>query len=193
MNGGKMPRNNDPNDPMVVLARIALQEQAEKIEEKNRKRQSREQALRQIHKTEEDERARKQRFQSMCDHLLGNHRIGVVPERKRCALHKDYLSDKSVRIYCGKCRMEWHPGDSKEFVYVRGAENRLIKSANPSKTSWREINVIFYSFENSNDLTSRAFRIERVEPEDIDSEEMRLIEEANRGVEPEQLHPAESV
>ena len=177
-----MPRKKmqDPDDPMVVLARIALQEQAEKIEDRNRKRQSREVALKQMHQTELDARQKKERFQSMCDHLLGNHRVGVIPEKKRCALHKDYLSDKSVRIYCGKCRIEIHPGDTKEFLYTRGADGKLVKSPNPSKTSWRDFNVLFYSFENSQDLTSRAFRIERIEPEDIDSEEARLIEESNR-------------
>src|SRR5271154_4577306 len=170
-----MPRKrNDPNDPMVVLARIALQEQAEKIDERNRKRQSREIALKQMHQTELDAKQKREWFQGMCDHLLGNHRVGVVPEKRRCALHKDYLSDRSVRIYCGKCRIEVHPGDTKEFIYTREASGVLVKSANPSKTSWREFNVLFYSFENSQDLTSRAFRIERVEPEDIDSEEARL-------------------
>ena len=179
-----MPRRQtltrqDPNDPMVILARIALQEQAEKIEERNRKRQSREVALAQMHRTEMDQRMKAEMFQSRCDHLLGNHRQGVKPRDPKCALHKDYLSDKSVRVYCGKCRAEWHPGDTREHMYVTRNGKRIVLN-NPTKTSWREINVIFYSFENSSDLTSRAFRIERVEPEDIDSEEAKLIEESNR-------------
>jgi hypothetical protein len=167
----------DPDDPMAVLARIALQEQADKIEEKDRKKRSREQALKQMHQTEADEGARKARFQSICDHLLGNHRVGVIPERKRCALHKDYLSDKSVRLYCGKCRIEMHPGDTAEFLFTRAADGTLIKTPNPTRKSWREMNQYFYSFENSADLTSRAFRIERVEPEDIDSEEARILKD----------------
>ena len=174
-----MPRKRiqDPNDPMAVLARIALQEQADKIEEKNRKNQSREVALRQMHKTEADEAARRFRFQAICDHLLGNHRMGVVPEKKRSALHKDYLSDKSVRLYCGKCRFETHPGDTAEHLFKRDVLGNVTKSPNPTKKSWREMNQYFYSFENANDLTSRAFRIERVEPEDIDSEEARILRE----------------
>jgi hypothetical protein len=191
-----MPRKrtmHDPDDPMVILARISLEKQAEELQEKRRKDASREQALAQMHKTELDERTRKARFQSMCDHLLGNHRVGVKPRDPKCALHKDYLSDKSVRIYCGKCRIEVHPGDTKEFLFTR-RDGKVIKLPNPSKTSWREFNVLFYSFENSADLTSRAFRIERVEPEDIDSEEMRLIEESNRDVDnPEHLHASEFV
>ena len=176
-----MPRKmQDPNDPMVILARAALQEQAERMEERNRKRQSREVALRQLHQTEQDEKRKRERFQGICDHLLGNHRIGVKPEKRRCALHKDYLSDKSVRIYCGKCRFEFKPGDQADSILRPNAEGKLIKLPNPTHTSWRDINIFFYSFENSNDLTSRAFRIERVEPEDIESEEARLIEESNR-------------
>jgi hypothetical protein len=173
-----MPRKQqDPNDPMEILARIALQEQADKIEEKNRKTQSREVALKQMRQTEAENWARAFRFQSICDHLLGNHRMGVIPEKKRSALHKDYLSDKSVRIYCGKCRFETHPGDTTEFLFTRTADKTLVKMPNPTKKSWREINQYFYSFENSQDLTSRAFRIERVEPEDIDSEEARILKE----------------
>jgi parvulin-like peptidyl-prolyl isomerase len=178
-----MPRKKmqDENDPMVVLARIALQEQADKIETRNRERQSREVALRQMHEMEADERKKRERFQGLCDHLLGNHRIGVKPDKKRSALHKDYLSDKSVRIYCGKCRFDWQPGDRADF-YFRLENGKRIQRPNPTKTSWREINILFYSFENSNDLTSRAFRLERVEPEDIDSEEARVIEETNRNL-----------
>ena len=175
-----MPRKprmtrHDPNDPMVILSRVALEEQAEKIAEKNRKKMSRDQALLQNRRAEDDKAARDRRMQSICDHLLGSHRIGVVPEKRRCALHKDYLSDKSVRIYCGKCRIEVHPGDTKEILYVRGAEDKMVQMPNPSKWSWRDFNHFFYSFENSNDLTSRAFRLERVEPEDIESEEARMV------------------
>jgi hypothetical protein len=175
-----MPRRQkiqDPNDPMAVLARVALEDQAEKIREKQSRAKSREVALQQMHKTEADDWARKFRFQAICDHLLGNHRVGVIPEKKRCALHKDYLSDKSVRIYCGKCRIEMHPGDTAEFLFIRNADGVLVKMPNPTKKSWREMNQYFYSFENSSDLTSRAFRIERVEPEDIDSEEVRVLKD----------------
>ena len=114
---------------------------------------------------------------ALADSVLqsGGKVIGVIPERRRCALHKDYLSDKSVRIYCGKCRIEVHPGDTKEILYVRGAEDKMVQMPNPSKWSWRDFNHFFYSFENSNDLTSRAFRLERVEPEDIESEEARMV------------------
>jgi hypothetical protein len=175
-----MPRKQriqDPNDPMAILARVALEEQAEKIQEKNRKKQSRDVALRQMRASEEDKEARDRRMQSICDHLLGNHRIGVVPERKRCALHKDYLSDKSVRIYCGKCRFEWKPGDKADEIVRTQGEGKRAVLPNQTRKSWREINQYFYSFENSADLTSRAFRIERVEPEDIDSEEARILKE----------------
>jgi hypothetical protein len=174
-----MPRKKiqDPNDPMAVLARVALEDQAEKIREKQSKQRSRDIALQQMNKTEHDERARQFRFQAICDHLLGNHRMGVIPEKKRCALHKDYLSDKSVRIYCGKCRIEMHPGDTAEWLFSKGPLGEVVKMPNPTKKSWREMNQYFYSFENSSDLTSRAFRIERVEPEDIDSEEARVLKE----------------
>lgn len=173
-------KEQDPNDPMVVLARIALQEQAEKMEERSNKRRSRELALQQIHKTETDQRRKQEKFQSLCDHLLGNHRIGVNPTIRRCALHKDYLSDKSVRIYCSKCRFEWRPGDKATVILRSLPSGEKGQFANPTRMAWREINIFFYSFENSNDLTSRAFRLERVEPEDIDSEEARVIEEAGR-------------
>jgi len=174
-----MPRKKkiqDQNDPTAIIARIALEEQAEKAESRNRQKRSREVALEQMRQTEREEAARKARFQAICDHLLGNHRVGVVPEKKRCALHKDYLSDKSVRIYCGKCRFDWRPGDKADQI-VREDGNGRVVLPNPTRKSWREINQFFYSFENSADLTSRAFRIERVEPEDIDSEEARVLRE----------------
>jgi hypothetical protein len=40
-----------------------------------------------------------------------------------------------------------------------------VKIPNPTKKSWRDINLIFYSFANSKDLTSIAFRVERMESE----------------------------
>ena len=165
----RKPRITDPNDPMAVLARIALEEQAEKAAERENKKRSKAVALAQHREQEADAGRKAARFQAVCDHLLGNHRIGVIPERRRCALHKDYLSDKSVRIYCGKCRFDWHPGDRAEFIVrIHGLGPKRLP--NPTKKGWREINEFFYSFENSKDLTSRAFRIERVEPEQFDDE-----------------------
>lgn len=172
-----MPRKKkmiDSNDPMQILADIALQEQADKALERQRKANSRDQALKQMKASEVDAETKRQRFQSVCDHLLGNHRMGVKPRDPKCALHKDYLSDRSVRVYCGKCRFEWHPGDKADRI-VRMQGDGLKALPNPTRKSWREINEFFYSFENSTDLTSRAFRIERVEPEDIESEEAKFL------------------
>jgi hypothetical protein len=178
----RKPKTYDQNDPMVILSRVALEEQARKIEEQENKKRSRDQALKQMHASEEDAAARAFRMQSVCDHLLGTHRIGVKPREPRCAMHKDYLSDKSVRLYCGKCRIELHPGDTAEFLFTRRADGTLVKVPNPTKKGWRDMNEFFYSFENSQDLTSRAYRLERVEPEDIASEEARFLEEASRNV-----------
>ena len=111
-----------------------------------------------------------ERFQSLCDHLLGNHRIGVIPDYKRCGLHKDHLSNKAVRIYCGKCRFEWRPGDGPEFIFREQGERGRVKLPNPTRKSWKQINDFFYTFANANDLTSRAFRIERIEPEQVEEE-----------------------
>jgi hypothetical protein len=173
-----MPRKKriPANDPMSILAEATLQDQAEKRLEKENKKRAREVALKQMKAAEDDAASRQARLQKICDHLLGNHRIGVKPRFPMSALHKDYLSDKTVRIYCGKCRAEWHPGDTAEFMYTRGAV--IMKSVNHTGKSWKEINEFFYSFENAADLTSRAFRLERVEPENIDMEEQRLLREA---------------
>lgn len=159
-----MPRKprSTVNDSNAILAQALLEEREEKRQEKENAKRAKEVALAQIHQTERENEAKAARMQSVCDHLLGNHRIGVIPNRKACALHKDYFSDKSVRIYCGKCRAEWHPGDKSDLWFKDGAW-----AANPTKKSWRQINEYFYSFENSKDLTSRAFRIEQVEPEDM--------------------------
>jgi len=143
---------------------VALEEQAEKAAERENKKRAKAEALKQHWAQETDAANKRARFQAVCDHLLGNHRIGVVPDVKRSALHKDYLSDKSVRIYCGKCRAEWKPGDTAEFFLRRDGQGP-VKIPNPTKKSWRDINLIFYSFANSKDLTSIAFRVERMESE----------------------------
>lgn len=175
-----MPRKKaaNPNDPMAILARIALEEQAEKANQRVSKEKSRDHALKQMHDTEREKDRRQRQLQKSCDHLLGSHRTGVIPQNRRCALHKDYLSDKSVRMYCGKCRFDWLPGDKSDFIMRKDGTGKFIKLPNPTGKSWREINDFFYSFENSNDLTSRACRLERVEPEDVESEEARYIEQA---------------
>jgi hypothetical protein len=157
-----------PEGPNDILARLALEDRAEKINEKRRKEESRQRSLDQFHLTERTERNRWARFQARCDHLLGTHRIGVNPTQRHCALHKNYYSNKTVRIYCGKCRFEWLPGDKKDRIIRFHGERGMVELRNPSGKSWREINEFFYSFENANDLTTRAFRIERVEPEDVD-------------------------
>jgi hypothetical protein len=176
MTGGKMSRNKmqDPNDPMAILARIALEDQAEKADDRNRKKRSRDVALSQMHRSELENRSKSERFQGICDHLLGNHRVGVKPRDPKSALHKHYQSDKSLRIYCSKCRFDWYPGDKADKI-VRLRGDGLVTLPNPSHKSWKEINEFFYSFENSADLTTRAFRLERVELEDIDSEEAKFI------------------
>ena len=159
-----MPRkivNEDGETAQEVLARIMLEERAEKAEEKARSKAAKAIALAQHEAQEKSAAEKRARFQKFCDHLLGNHRIGVIPTHRMCALHKDYLSDKSVRMYCGKCRMEWKPGDQAIYIVRDG-----MKLPNPSGKSWKQINEFFYSFPNSQDLTSRAFRIERVEPEE---------------------------
>jgi hypothetical protein len=173
----KRPRKERSND---VLARLALEDRAEKINEKRRKEESRQRSLEQIHLTERTERNKWARFQRRCDHLLGTHRIGVIPSQRHCALHKNYYSNKTVRIYCGKCRFEWLPGDKSDVIIRFHGELGMVKLPNPSGKSWRQINELFYSFENANDLTTRAFRIERVEPEDVDliAEEESLALEA---------------
>jgi hypothetical protein len=159
---------------MEVLARIALQEQADKIAEKQAKASARQRALDEIKKADANETDRRRRAQSRCDHLLGSHKVGVKPREPKCGLHKDYLSDKSVRVYCCKCRFEWRPGDRRDFI-LRRTGRGLVKQPNPTKKSWVDINRFFYEFENSADLTSKAFRLERVEPETIESEEARIL------------------
>lgn len=165
----RKPRRTRRN-AMEVLAEISLQERNDKIEENQRRARSREVALEQHRKTEKEKEIKLAKLQRICDHLLGNHRMGVVPERKRCGLHKDYLSDGSVRIYCGKCRFEWRPGDKAEFILRVDGQGRMRKLPNPTAKSWRDINKFFYTFENATDLTSRAFRIVRVEPEDDEAD-----------------------
>ena len=168
-----MPRKQkqyDPNDPMAILARISLEKQAEELQERENKKRSRTEALRQHNITEEEAARRRAAFQRVCDHLLGNHRVGVIPRNRHCALHKDTFSDKSVRIYCGKCRFEWRPGDKRAIIFRRDGQGP-VQLPNPTGKNWKDINDFFYSFENANDLTSRAFRIERVEPEHIVDEE----------------------
>jgi hypothetical protein len=165
----------DSSNAMEILARIALEDQAEKILDKKAKQSARDAALLAFHKTEEDKAKSDFAKAAACDHLLGNHRRGVRPRHLMCALHKGHLSNKTVRIYCGKCRFEWHPGDKVDIYYAwegpEGTpERKRVAKPNPTKKGWREINEFFYSFENAEDLTSRAFRIERVEPEDLDAE-----------------------
>lgn len=165
-----MPREPKKKSPVEVLAEATLADQARKIEEQQAKEKARQVALDQLHKEEQQNAAKVARFQSVCDHLLGNHRLGVVPDFKRCALHKNHFSDKSVRIYCGKCRFEWKPNTTREHYYVMVGD-KLEAKPNPTKKGWRDINEFFYTFQNANELTTRAFRIERIEPELIEQEE----------------------
>lgn len=171
----RKPRIVDPNDPMAVLARIALQEQADKIEEKQNKKRSQEQALKQHEQTEKQKELSDLQRAKLCDHLLGNHGVGVVPDIRRSALNKNTLSSKEVYIRCQKCRWEWRPNDTAQLSHrweggEGTAERKLVAFPNPTKMGWNQINKFFYSFKNANDLTSRAFRIERVEPETFEDE-----------------------
>jgi hypothetical protein len=170
-----MPRKKAADDSNAVLARLLLEDRAKKAEAEQTRETQRQRALDDLHRTEVNAENTRRSIQKRCDHLLGNHRMGVKPRDPKCALHKDYLSDKSVRIYCGKCRIEVHPGDTKEFLFSRDGQNRIVKTPNPCNWGWKEFNEFFYSFENATDLTSRAFRLERVEPETIEDEEARIL------------------
>ena len=162
----------DPNDPMAVVARAMLAKEARELEAEENKRRSQQEALRQNEIQEKDADEKRARFQKVCDHLLGNHRVGVIPDVRRCALHKDTFSDKSVRIYCGKCRAEWKPGDTNTtLLRSEGYPPRPIKVPNPTGKGWKAINDFFYSFANAKDLTTIAFRVERVEPEYVPEED----------------------
>ena len=160
-----MPRKPKAVDPNQVLANIMLQERADKIREDQAKEASRQIRLKQQEAQENDRLKNLFRRQQICDHLLGNHRQGVTPDFKRTALRRDEFSDKSIRIYCEKCRGETHAGDTAEFWYQITGEGR-VAVANPWKKSYREMRDLFYSFSNAKDRTTRAFRIERVEPEE---------------------------
>lgn len=171
----RKPRIVDPNDPMAVLARIALQEQAEKIQEKENKKRSQQQALRQHEETERAKDASDLQRARLCDHLLGNHGVGVIPDVRRCALNKHQLSSKEIYIRCQKCRFEWRPDDTVKLWHrweggEGSPERRRVAYPNPTGMGWNAINKFLYSFRNSADLTSRAFRIERIEPETFEEE-----------------------
>ena len=173
-----MPRKKD--NALEILAASTLRKQQKEFEEAEAKERSRQQAMEQMHKTERDNAAKQARFQGVCDHLAGSHRIGVVPRNKICALHRDELSNKQIRVYCTKCRFEWKPGDTKEFI-IRGIgpvqEGRKQKLPNPTRLGWRDVLKLHFSFEDAMERTSRAFRIEQIEPETIDSEEARLLKD----------------
>jgi hypothetical protein len=170
MEENEMPRKKamDMNDPMAILARVALEEQAEKAQERANKKKSQEQALRQHEQSENEKSKSDYRRAQYCDHLLGNHGVGVTPDIRRCALNKHELSNKTVYIRCQKCRFEWRPIDREDVYYVwkggEGTPERVrVALPNPTKMGWKEINKFFYSFRNSRDLTTRAFRMEPVE------------------------------
>lgn len=176
-----MPRRTiAADDPLAILAASTLRKQQKELEEAESKERARQQAMEQMHKTERDNAAKQARFQAVCDHLLGTHRIGVKPRNPMCALRRDELSNKRIRMYCPKCRFEWLPGDTKEFI-IRGIgpvqEGRMQKLPNPTKLGWRDVLKLHFSFEDAMERTSRAFRIEQIEPETIDSEEARLLKD----------------
>ena len=167
----RKPRVLDENDPMTILARVALEEQAEKAMERQNKKRAQEAALAQNEAQEKDAARKLAQFQAVCDHLLGNHRIGVIPDVRRCALHRHTFSDKTVVLRCHKCRAVWKPGDSATFLLrTEGYPPRPIKVPNPTKKGWKAINDFFYSFGNAKELTSICFRMERVEPERIEED-----------------------
>jgi hypothetical protein len=174
-----MPRKArmiDPNDPMVILARVALEEQAEKATERQNKKRSQEQALKQHEATEKARDLSDAQRARFCDHLLGNHGIGVIPDRRFCGLNKHTLSSKEHYVRCQKCRFEWRPDDTDK-VWPRweggegSPERKRVGLPNPTNMGWAKINRFLHTFGNANDLTSRAFRIERVEPETFEDEE----------------------
>ena len=176
-----MPRRKiAADDPLQILAASTLRKQQKELEEAEAKERSRQQAIEQMHRTERDNALRRARFQAVCDHLAGSHRIGVVPRHKICALHRDELSNKRIRVYCTKCRFEWRPGDTADFI-IRGIgpveEGKTQKLPNPTRLGWRDVLKLHFSFEDAMERTSRAFRIEQVEPETIDSEEARLLKD----------------
>lgn len=170
MEGNDVPRKKremDPNDPMAIIAQSMLADQADKVAERENKKRQKNEAIRQNQIQEDDKATKAARMQRVCDHLLGNHKIGVVPDVRRSHLHMHRLSDASVYIYCGKCRAKWMPGDTREhFKRVDGQGPILVP--NPTRMGWNDIRKFFYTFPNAKDLTSIAFRVERLDPEDMD-------------------------
>lgn len=160
-----MPRKSKALDPNSVLANIMLQERADKIKEEQSKEASRQIRLKQQEEQENNRLANLFVRQKRCDHLLGNHRQGVTPDFKRTALRRDEFSDKTIRIYCEKCRGETHAGDTAQHWYQITGQGR-VAVPNPWGKNYREMRDLFYSFSNAKDRTTRAFRIERVEPEE---------------------------
>lgn len=162
------------NKALEVLAEVALQEQADRLTERQDNERRRQVALRQMIQQQQLERSKTERFQKVCDHLLGNHRRGVIPDKKRTALRRDELSDGASRIYCEKCRMEWRPGDTRKDIRRMenrdGFESKLAIYPNPTGVSYKDIRQVFYTFENARERTTRAFRIIQVEPDDSETE-----------------------
>jgi hypothetical protein len=172
------PRRTSEASALTAIAETLLGERQQKLDDAASKERSRQYALKTLHATEASEREKRAAFQRVCDHLLGNHRIGVKPRDPMSALHKHYECDDTVRIHCSKCRWDWYPGDGKKLVErptgdVSFGQTEVVE--NPTGKSWRDINKIFYEFANANELTSRAFQMKRSDPMTIEKEEAQLV------------------
>jgi len=140
-----------------ILAEIALEERAEKIQAARQEKDRYNAAL--ARRMSQDAELTKNKTTRManCDHLQGNHKPGEMPFRELPHLSKHTFQDNRTRIHCNKCNFNWFPGDTNETIFRADHAGMKQELPNPTGMGWKEVNKMVTRFQSVSNKPSRAF------------------------------------
>jgi hypothetical protein len=141
-----------------ILAEIALEERAEKIQAARDVKARLSEATERRKASEKVQFSTQLRVWQNCDHLQGNHRPGEMPFKEISHLSLHTYHDNVRRIRCNKCGFIWHPGDTAEFYFVwRDGKSTGEKRENPTGIGWKEAYKTVQRFSTIGNKPSRGF------------------------------------
>jgi hypothetical protein len=137
-----MSRKEKKESAVEILARLALEDKAEKSAKTQADKANYAQKLAERQKADAEKTANINRKYKNCDHLQGNHKRGEAPMRRVSALYEHLFNNGVNRLRCLKCGFRWFAQDTQEYLIRNGN-----KEVNPTKMSYAD--AVRHTIENS--------------------------------------------
>jgi hypothetical protein len=125
-----------------ILARLALEEKAEKTAKSQAEKANYAQKLAERQRADAEKTANVNRKYKNCDHLQGNHKRGELPMRRVSALYEHMFHNGVNRFRCSKCGFKWFQRDTPEYIIRNGKQE-------PNPTHMGYSDAVRHTIENS--------------------------------------------